>query len=84
MLILLVLLPLVLYLSLRSSARPSVLFSWLGDLESAGKPLRVRLSFLPTLVRLVCVALLVLALARPRQGISHERVSTRGVAINLV
>ncbi|MHC4621846.1 MAG: BatA domain-containing protein, partial [Planctomycetota bacterium] len=66
-LLLLLLLPVLAYLMVRRKGTAAVKFPSLGELRSC--PVSWRLRFRPLLVaaRLVCLGLLIVALARPRQ-----------------
>lgn len=83
-LLLLAALPLLGYFMLRRRPGAAVRFPSLLDLRSC--PVSWRQRFRPTLVaaRLLCLALLILALARPRQGTVLSQISTEGVAIQVV
>ena len=83
-LLLLLLVPLTGYLMLRGGGRARLRFSSLRDVRAVGPSWRIRLRWLLVLARVVCLALLVVALARPRQGSQYHRVSTKGVALELV
>ena len=79
-----VLAPLALWLMVRRRGRGRVGFSSIREVKGAGRSWRVRLRWLPGLARAVCIGLLVLVLARPREGSKFHRVSTKGVALMLV
>jgi len=83
-LLLLLLLPLAAYLMLRKKRGAAVRFPSLMDMRSC--PVSWRQKFRPILVvlRLLCLALLIVALARPRKGTKIAQVSTEGVAIEAV
>ena len=83
-LILLILAPLVWYLQRRRSSRAQLRFSTLREAGGLGKSWRIRLRWLPVAARMACILLLVVALARPRQGSKHHKVSTKGVILELV
>lgn len=83
-LLLLVLAPIAAALALRRTGRANLRFSTFRDLHSLAGSWRVRLRPLPAMVRMICIILLVVALARPRQGSKLHRVTTRGVAMELV
>ena len=59
-------------------------FSTFRDLGSLSRSWRVSLRPLLAVVRFICIVLLVIALARPRQGSKLHRVITHGVAMELV
>lgn len=83
-LLLLLVLPLVGYLLLRKRRGAAVKFPSLVDMRQC--PVSWRQRFRPILVvaRLLCLALLILALARPRKGTVLSEISTEGVAIEAV
>lgn len=64
--------------------RACVRYSSLGILEGAGRTLASRLTWLPTALRLLALALLVVAFCRPQAGHSEEEVLTRGIDIVLI
>jgi Ca-activated chloride channel homolog len=77
-------LPVVGYAMLRKKQAAAVKFPSLIDMRAC--PISWRLRFRPVLVaaRLLCLALLILALARPRKGTVLSELSTEGVAIQAV
>jgi Ca-activated chloride channel family protein len=83
-LLLLLALPVLGYVMLRRNRGAAVKFPSLVDMRRC--PVSWRLRLRPALValRLLCLALLVLALARPRKGTVLSEVSTEGVAIEAV
>jgi len=83
-LLLLLLLPVLAYLMVRKKGTAAVRFPSLGELRNC--PASWRLRFRPVLVaaRLVCLGLLIVALARPREETVLSEVSTEGVAIEAV
>jgi Ca-activated chloride channel family protein len=83
-LLLFLLLPLMAYLTLRKKRGAAVRFPSLTDMRTC--PVSWRQKFRPVLVvlRLLCLALLIFALARPRKGTKIAQVSTEGVAIEAV
>jgi Ca-activated chloride channel family protein len=62
----------------------AVRFSSLASLRSCPLSWRIRLRPLLTVARLACVALLIVALARPRKGTVLSEVSTAGIAVEAV
>jgi len=80
-LLLLLALPLLGYVMLRRQRGAAVKFPSLVDMKHC--PVSWRLRLRPALValRLLCLALLILALARPRKGTVLSEISTEGVAI---
>lgn len=83
-LILLLALPAMAYLMLRKKRTAAVRFPSLVDMKSCPVSWRIRLRPLLMVGRLVCVALLIVALARPRKGTVLSEISTEGVAIETV
>ncbi len=83
-LLLLLVLPFMAYLMLRKKRTAAVRFPSLVDMKSCLVSWRIRLRPLLTAARLVCVALLIVALARPRKGTVLSEISTEGVAIEVV
>jgi Ca-activated chloride channel family protein len=83
-LLLLLVLPFLGYFMLRRRRGAAVRFPSLIDVKSC--PVSWRQRFRPALVvtRLLCLALLILALARPRKGTVLDEISTEGVAIQAV
>jgi len=81
---LLLVLPFLGYVLLRKKRTAAVKFPSLIDMRSC--PISWRLRLRPALVaaRLLCLALLILALARPRKGTVLSEISTEGVAIEAV
>lgn len=77
-------LPFLGYVTLRQRRGAAVRFPSLVDMRSC--PVSWRQRFRPALVaaRLLCLALLILALARPRKGTVLSEISTEGVAIEAV
>jgi Ca-activated chloride channel family protein len=62
----------------------AIRFSWTQNAARAGASLRQRLGFIPPLLRLIALALLVIALARPQLGMEHVRETNEGIAIEMV
>ena len=83
-LILLLILPVMAYLMLRRKGTAAVRFPSLVDMKSCLVSWRIRFRPLLTIARLLCVALLIVALARPRKGTVLSEISTEGVAIEAV
>jgi Ca-activated chloride channel family protein len=83
-LILLLVLPVMAYLMLRRKGTAAVRFPSLVDMRNCMISWRIRFRPLLTIARLLCVALLVVALARPRKGTVLSEISTEGVAIEAV
>ncbi len=83
-LLLLLLLPLLAFLMLRKKRTAAVKFPSLTDMRSCRVSWRLKFRPVLVVVRLVCLALLIVALARPRKGTVLSQVSTEGVAIEAV
>lgn len=83
-LLLLILAPIVAALMLRRAGRANLRFSTFRDLGKLRASWRVGLRPLLVVARMICIVLLVIALARPRQGSTLHRVTTHGVAMQLV
>ncbi|MFZ0034171.1 MAG: VWA domain-containing protein [Sedimentisphaerales bacterium] len=83
-LLLLLLLPALAYLAWRRRGNAAVNFPSLRDIRQCPVSLRQRLRPLLKVARFVCMALLILALARPRKGTVLSEISTEGVAVEIV
>ena len=83
-LLLLLLLPLTAYVMLRKKRGAAVKFPSLGDMKSCLVSWRLKLRPVLPVFRLACMALLIIALARPREGSATAEISTEGVAIEVV
>lgn len=83
-LLLLLLLPLIIWWNHRRSGRAAVKFSSLGVLRKGPMSWRQRLRPLLLLLRLLCLALIIVALARPRKGTVMSMMTTEGIAIEVV
>src|SRR5512136_2928949 len=83
-LLLLFVLPLAGYLLLRKKRGAAVKFPSLVDMRRCPVSWRLRLRPVLIIMRLLCLALLILALARPRKGTVLSEISTEGVAIEAV
>jgi len=83
-LLLLLTLPVLGYLMVRKKRTAAVKFSSLNNMRNC--PVSWRLRFRPVLVvaRILCLALLIIALARPRKGTVLSEFSTEGVAVEVV
>ncbi|MCF7958011.1 MAG: VWA domain-containing protein [Phycisphaerae bacterium] len=81
---LLAIIPLVVFCMTRRGYRGRLRFSSLQDLRTVAPTWRIRLRFLPIVVRIICMTLLILALARPRQGNKQQIKSTNGVVMEIV
>ena len=83
-LLLLLTLPFVGWLMLRKKRGAAVKFPSLVDMRNCPVSWRLRLRPLLVVARLLCLALLILALARPRKGTVLSEISTEGIAIEAV
>jgi Ca-activated chloride channel homolog len=83
-LLLLLALPFLGYLLLRRKRGAAVKFPSLVDMKHCPVSWRLRLRPILAVLRLLCLALLILALARPRKGTVLSEISTEGVAIEAV
>ena len=80
-LLLLLLLPALFWWQRRARHRAAVTFSSLRALRRGPVSWRLRLRPLLPGLRLLCLALLILALARPRRGTVLAEIATEGIAI---
>ena len=78
------LLPVLAYLKLRRRTLAAIRFPSLSDIRQCPVSLRQKLRPLLNIVRFVCIALLIIAIARPRKGTVLSEISTEGVAIEVV
>ncbi|MBN2455607.1 MAG: VWA domain-containing protein [Sedimentisphaerales bacterium] len=83
-LLLFLLLPLLAYLKRRRQTLAAVRFPSLKDIKQCPVSLRQRLRPLLNILRFICIAFLIVALARPRKGTVLSEISTEGVAIEVV
>lgn len=83
-LLLLLLLPILAYSALRQRRSAAVKFPSLSEVRACHISWRLRLRPLLVVARLLCLALLIFALARPRKGTVLSEISTEGVAIEAV
>lgn len=83
-LLLFLILPVLAWLMLRRNRSAAVGFSSLGNIKGGYISWRLRLRPLLIAARLVAVALLIVALARPRKGTVLQEVSAEGVAMEIV
>ena len=83
-LLLLVILPVLAFVQLRKRRTASVKFSSLAGMKDCPRSLRLRFRPMLFIMRLLCLALLILALARPRKGTVLSNISTEGVAMEVV
>ena len=83
-LLLLLFLPVMAYFQMRRKRAAAIRFSTLTELRKC--PVSWRIKFRPILLiaRYVCIALLIIAIARPRKGTTLSEISTEGVVIEVV
>lgn len=82
--LLFLLLPVLAYPALTNKHSAAVKFSSLADIRNCHLSWRLGLRPLLKIVRLLCLVLLIIALARPRKGTVISEISTEGVAIEAV
>ena len=82
--LLILLLPIAAWMMLRKDRVAAIKFSSFTDIQSCQRSWKVRLRWLPIAFRILCLLLLIVAIARPRKGINISQVSTEGVAIEVV
>ncbi|MCD6392936.1 MAG: VWA domain-containing protein [Planctomycetes bacterium] len=80
----LLMLPLLVLLNRRRPTSASVRFSSVDALKDCGVSWRRHLRPVLFISRLLCLGLLIIALARPREGTSISHISTEGVAMEIV
>jgi Ca-activated chloride channel family protein len=83
-LLLLLLVPPLMWWSGRRRRRSAVLYSSVDLLDGAGISLRQRAIWLPAALRAAGLTMLIVALARPQEGIGEVRTTAQGVAIMAV
>jgi len=83
-LLLLLILPVAAYLTRRKRRTAAVRFPSLTDMKASLISWRLRLRPILKLLRVSCLVLLIIALARPRKGTKISETATEGVAIEVV
>ena len=83
-LLLLLILPVIAFMMRRKRRTAAVRFPSLEDMKAALVSRRLRLRPILKLLRLACLVLLIIALARPRKGTKISETATEGVAIEVV
>ncbi len=80
-LLLLLLLPILAFIQWKRSGSAAVTFSSVEKLDACPVSWRQRLRPLLFMIRIACIGLLIIAMARPRKGTKIENLSTEGVAM---
>ena len=83
-LLLLLVLPAMAFMYLRKNRTAALKFPSLIDMRNCLISWRIRFRPLLLIARLICIGLLIVALARPRKGTVLSEISTEGVAIEVV
>jgi Ca-activated chloride channel family protein len=83
-LLLFLLLPVMAFVCLRKKRTAAIKFPSLMDMKTCLVSWRIRFRPLLLTARLICIGLLIVALARPRKGTVLSQISTEGVAIEVV
>jgi len=83
-LLLFLLLPALVFLAFRRKRTAALKFPSLVDVKNCLVSWRIKFRPLLMIARLLCIGLLIIALARPRKGTVLSEISTEGVAIEVV
>jgi len=83
-LLLFLVLPFMAFIYLRKKRTAAIKFPSLMDMRNCLVSARIRFRPLLLIARLICIGLLIIALARPRKGTVLSEISTEGVAIEVV
>ncbi|MBN1786903.1 MAG: VWA domain-containing protein [Sedimentisphaerales bacterium] len=83
-LLLFLILPALAFIKLRRHSSAAIKFPSLKDILHCPVSLRQKLRPILNIARFVCIALLIIAIARPRKGTILSEISTEGVAIEVV
>jgi len=83
-LLLFLVLPVMAFVCLRKKRTAAIKFPSLMDMKNCHLSVRIRFRPLLLIARLICIGLLIVALARPRKGTVLSEISTKGVAIEVV
>ncbi len=83
-LLLFLVLPVMAFIYLHKKRTAAIKFPSLMDMNNCPISLRIRLRPLLLIARLICICLLIVALARPRKGTVLSEISAEGVAIEVV
>jgi Ca-activated chloride channel family protein len=76
--------PLLIYRELGQKRQSAVIFPSLQLAAAAGPSLKIKLRYLPLLLRIIALILLITALARPQEGIEKVYDVSKGIAIEVV
>jgi Ca-activated chloride channel family protein len=82
--LLLLLIPALAWARRRRRGGGAIRFSTTGNARRAGRSLRQRLAFVPSLLRALALACLIVALARPQRGLERVKDINKGIAIEMV
>ncbi len=80
----LLLIPVLLYVRLRQQREETIRFSDIRLVAAAGSSWRQRLRQVPLTLRILALVLIVIALARPQQGMEKVYDVSKGIAIEMV
>jgi Ca-activated chloride channel family protein len=83
-LLLFLVLPIMAFMCLRKKRTAAIRFPSLMDMKNCLVSWRIKFRPLLLIARLICIGLLIVALARPRKGTVLSEISTEGVAIEVV
>lgn len=83
-LLLFLVLPFMVFVYVRKKHTAAIKFPSLIDMKNCLISWRIRLRPLLLIARLICIGLLIVALARPRKGTVLSEISTEGVAIEVI
>ncbi|MDP6602169.1 MAG: VWA domain-containing protein [Phycisphaerales bacterium] len=83
-LLLLVSIPFLWWRWRRPIMRTGILFSSTADANMLPSTIRIRLAFLPAVLRVIALAAVIICLARPQKLFEHTQVDAKGVAIEMV
>ena len=83
-LLLFLVLPIMVFMCLHKKRTAAIKFPSLMDMKSCLVSWRIRFRPLLLIARLICIGLLLIALARPRKGTVLSEISTKGVAIEVI